>query len=92
MDEKHLVSYGKYILVWFALLVLTGATVTAAGLAFGGWGALAAIIIATIKGALVLFYFMHLRYEGWLFRIMVVLSLGTVAVTMILTFADTLFR
>ena len=92
MAEKQLVSYGKYVLVWFALLVLTGATITAAGLAFGSWGALAAIIIATIKGTLGLFYFMNLRYESWLFKIMVTLALGNVAVIMILTFADTLFR
>ena len=64
MEPKPQIAYAKYLMVWFALLLLTGVTITVAGLEFGQWSALAAIAIATVKGTLVLFYFMHLKFEG----------------------------
>lgn len=92
MATKHVMPYGTYISVWLGLLILTGATITAAGLHFGRWSVMAAILIATVKGTLVLFYFMHLKDEEKLFRIMLMVALLTLAVIMLLTFADTAFR
>lgn len=91
--EKHPpISLGTYLMVWLALLALTALTITAASLHFGRWSVLAAIIIATIKGTLVLMYFMHLRYEDRVFKIMLLLALFTLAVIMGLTFVDVLLR
>ena len=92
MEQKHVLPYGTYIAIWFGLLMLTGITITAAGLHFGHWSVMAAILIATIKGSLVLFYFMHLKYEDTVFRIMLTVALLTLAVIMALTFADVAFR
>jgi len=86
------VSLGTYVMVWLALLALTALTITVASLHFGRWSVLAAIVIATIKGTLVLFYFMHLRYEDRVFRIMLLLALFTLAIIMLLTFVDVLLR
>lgn len=94
-DNKHLhppVSLSTYVMVWLALLALTALTITAASLHFGSWSVLAAIVIATIKGTLVLMYFMHLRYEDRVFKIMLLLALFTLAVIMVLTFVDVLLR
>jgi cytochrome c oxidase subunit 4 len=87
-----MVSYGKYVMIWLSLLVLTAATITAAGLQFAKWSALVAILIATVKGTFVLFYFMHLRYESQLIKICVTLAVLTLGVIMILTFVDVSFR
>jgi len=93
MEKQHtIIPLGKYVLIWLALLVLTAATVTAAGLHFGQFTILAAIAIATIKGTLVLMYFMHLKYEDRVFIIMLMLALFTLAVIMVLTFIDVSFR
>ena len=92
MEKHHTIPLGKYVLIWLALLVLTAATVTAAGLHFGQFSVLAAIAIATIKGTLVLMYFMHLKYEDRVFIIMLMLALFTLAVIMVLTFIDVSFR
>ena len=92
MSGKAHISYGTYVVIWLALVVLTGATVTAAGLQFAQWGVFAAILIATIKGSLVLFYFMHLKFESWIFKISLMLALLTMTIIMVLTFADTAFR
>jgi len=86
------VSYGRYVMVWLSLLILTAATVTAAGLAFGRWSILAAILIAAVKGTLVLFYFMHLKYESAILKLFMTVALLTLAIIMILTFADLSFR
>jgi len=90
--HKPLVSYAKYLQIWLALVVLTAVTVTAAGLHFGQWSALAAIAIATIKGSLVLFYFMHLKYESWIFKVSLMVALLTLTIILVLTFADTELR
>ena len=90
--KHHIIPLGTYIVIWLALLVLTAVTVTAASLHFGGWSVGAAIAIATIKGTLVLMYFMHLKYEDRIFKRMLMLALFTLAVIMALTFADVIYR
>ncbi len=91
--EKHApIPLGTYVLIWLALLVLTAATITAAGLHFGNFSVLAAIAIATVKGTLVLMYFMHLKYEERAFKLMLGLALFTLTVIMVLTFIDVALR
>jgi len=90
--EKHVpVTLSSYVMVWVALLVLTVVTIVAASLHFGAFSVLAAIVIATIKGALVLLYFMHLRYEERLFLIMLGVALITLAIILVLTYVDYIF-
>lgn len=94
-ENKHIhppVSLSTYVMVWLALLAMTALTITAASLHFGAWSVLAAIVIATIKGTLVLMYFMHLRYEERVFKLMLLLAIFTLAVIMGLTFVDVLLR
>lgn len=52
-----------YVKVLVALLVLTVITVAAAGIDFGPYNTVIALIIATLKASLVALFFMHLRYE-----------------------------
>jgi cytochrome c oxidase subunit 4 len=52
-----------YAGVLAALLVLTVITVTAAGIDFGPYNTVIALIIATIKASLVALFFMHLRHD-----------------------------
>ena len=92
MEPRTRIPYGLYLTVWAGLLVLTGLTVTAAGLHLGQASVVAAIGIATVKAALVLLYFMHLKYEPVVFRIMLGLAVGTIGVILLLTFADVAFR
>lgn len=92
MEKHQPVPFGNYVLIWLGLLVLTAVTITAASLHFGAFSVLAAIAIATVKGSLVLFYFMHLKYEDRVFKLMLTLALFTLAVIMVLTFIDTALR
>ncbi len=91
-QEHQLISYGTYIMVWLALLMLTGLTVTAAGLNLKSFAIIAVIFIAGFKSVLVLNYFMHLKYESALFRNMVFMAVFTLVIIIGLTFTDISFR
>jgi cytochrome c oxidase subunit 4 len=85
-------GYGVYFLTWFALLLLTSITTTAAGMNFGSVSVFVALVIAAIKATIVLYLFMHLKYESKLFHIMVFVVLVTLVIFIGLTFTDVLFR
>ena len=91
-NEQEHAGYDTYILAWVALLILTAVTVTVAGLHLGKLSVLTAVAIAGIKASVVLFFFMHLKYEKPLFRTMVYVTLGVLVVFIGLTFADILYR
>jgi cytochrome c oxidase subunit 4 len=76
------------VLVWFVLLVLLA--VTAAG-SFVFTGALNILVswgTAAIKAALILWFYMHLREESGLARIMAVGAVAWLAILLLLTSAD----
>jgi cytochrome c oxidase subunit IV len=86
--DKHVTSYGIYFLVWFALLILTGLTVTVAGINFGKLTVTTALVIASIKSYLVLTIFMHLRLEQKAFRVFIGIALFFIIISFVLLFAD----
>jgi cytochrome c oxidase subunit 4 len=59
-----------YLAVFLVLLILLAVTVIAAQFDVGRWNLPAASAIATAKAALIVLYFMHVRYSSsliWLF-------------------------
>ena len=56
-------AYRTYIIVCTLLLVLTGVTVGVSYLHLGMMNVAAALLIASLKAALVALYFMHLKFE-----------------------------
>jgi cytochrome c oxidase subunit 4 len=83
-----------YVLVWIGLLILTGITVSVAGMNLGRLSISIALAIAAIKSGLVLNYFMHLKYEKGLllFRLMIPGILALLVLFIGLTFFDVAFR
>ena len=94
MNDKHtaLLPFGTYILIWLTLVMLTGVTVTATTLRLGNLSIYAAIGIALVKSVLVVLFFMNLKREQMIFKIMLLVALVTLAVIMLLTFIDTAYR
>ncbi|HZF52006.1 MAG TPA: cytochrome C oxidase subunit IV family protein [Polyangiaceae bacterium] len=72
---SHLVPLWKYFAVFVALLALTGLTVGAAFVNLGPFSNVAALAIAMLKAALVVLYFMHVRYSARLIPLVVVAGL-----------------
>jgi cytochrome c oxidase subunit 4 len=90
MESK---KYQTYILVWLGLVILTGITVSMAGMNLGLLSIVIVLSIAAIKSGLVLGYFMHLKYEtGLLFKLMIPIVLAALTVFIGLTFSDVAFR
>ena len=92
-DESQALSYRIYFWVWLGLVVLTGVTVSMAGMNLGFLSILVVLFIAALKATLVLSYFMHLKYEtGLLFKLLIPIVLATLTVFIGLTFTDVAFR
>jgi cytochrome c oxidase subunit 4 len=91
-SEFHVIGYGTYVIIWLALLIFTVLTVSVAGMDLGRLSVLTALAIATAKSGLVLNYFMHLKYEDRIFKVMLLVSIITLATILGLTFFDVAFR
>jgi len=84
---------GRYVAVWVALLVFTGLTVALGRMHLaGGWGLVVALIIAVVKSALVVLFFMHLWDHGGANRLVLGTTLVFVALLMGLVLTDNATR
>ncbi len=90
--DKHIVGTKTFVFVWIALLCLTGLTIEAAHLQMGTWSMLANLLIASSKASLVLWFFMHLKYEKRMFKMLFLVPVGTITVIIGLTFFDIWYR
>jgi cytochrome c oxidase subunit 4 len=87
-SQTHIVKYRTYFFVLLALVTLTLISVGITGLDLGNFAILGALVVATIKASLVLWHFMHLKYEGRILRMMIGLVLFVFVVLMVITFLD----
>jgi cytochrome c oxidase subunit 4 len=84
-------GYATYIWVWAALVVLTGLLVALSRIGHRE-AVIGLLTITPLKAGLVFYYFMHLKYEGTLLKIVPLVTLGTLLIYFALTFADVAFR
>lgn len=85
-------GYRLYVLVWAALMLLTAVTVGVSYLDLKKFATFAAVLIATVKGGLVLLYFMHLRFEARIYTVFVLVALVIFGVFLALTWTDVEYR
>ncbi len=91
-EKKHIVGNRTFLFVWVALVTLTAITVTVAELRLGRFSMLTALVIASLKAGLVLWFFMHLKYESRLFKWLFFAPIVTLAVIIGITFFDIWYR
>jgi cytochrome c oxidase subunit 4 len=84
--------YGLFIKVWAALMLLTCITVGASVNWPGAVGTAVAMAVTPVKASLVLLFFMHLKWEPPVFKIMFLTAVGLMAVFFGLSFFDYLYR
>ncbi|CAN5593599.1 hypothetical protein BH10BDE1_BH10BDE1_31300 [soil metagenome] len=70
-DEHHIIPLGTYFKIFGILIVLTGLTVLASRFDFGAFNTIVAFGIASVKAALVLGFFMHLKYDNMMNRVII---------------------
>lgn len=90
--KQHIVSYKNNALVLIALLCLTMLTVAITSVELGPWNVTAALFIASLKVGLVLTYFMHLKFEHLILRMMVMMVVLVFLALIVITFIDYLNR
>jgi cytochrome c oxidase subunit IV len=90
--DNHITSYTFNGTVLLVLLLLTTTSILAVKLHFGAFTVAVALILASIKSAIVLTYFMHLKFESLLLRLMVGGVFLLFAIVVVITFIDYYFR
>jgi cytochrome c oxidase subunit IV len=91
-EHQHIIPYNAYLRILAVLLLLTCITITVTVIDLSAWTVMIALLIACIKGFLVMTYFMHLKFESLLLKI---LALGVIlifAFVLVVTFIDYLNR
>lgn len=88
-EEPSLVAYCA---TYFALMALLVVTVFVAFVPLGAFNISAAMAVALVKAALVLWYFMHLRSSPKLVLLFLFAAIAMLAVGAVLTFSDYVTR
>ena len=94
-DEKqHIVSYKEHLGTYLGLLLLTTLTVVVSVINadLKMITIFTALIIATTKAILVAYYFMHLKFDHKIYRIMVWIVMGLFTSFTLLTVLDYITR
>ena len=86
--SEHIVPRKVYFVVFGALMAGTAVTVLAAQVDWGPMNDVVAMTIAVTKMALVLLYFMHVRYSSRLIWVVVAASFFWLIVMIALTLFD----
>ncbi|MGB7157185.1 MAG: cytochrome C oxidase subunit IV family protein [Tepidisphaeraceae bacterium] len=78
----------SYYLVFAGLMIMLVATVVAAFLPLGGLGIVIALLIATVKAAMVVWIFMHVKFASPLTKIFVISAFLWLGIMFVFTFSD----
>jgi len=90
--EHNPLGYGLLTAIWAGLMILTAVTVAVARIDLGFLNVLAALGVASVKACLVVFFFMHLKYENRLIKGMVLTAFVVLAIAIGFTFLDVGYR
>jgi len=90
--DSHVTSYALNLKVLLVLLILTMTSILVIKFHLGAFTVALALILASIKTTIVLTYFMHLKFENLILRLMVGGVFLLFAIIIVITFIDYYFR
>ncbi len=91
-NGTHTTEYKVLGRILILLLTLTFVTITLTSFNLGVFTVTAALLVAGVKSFFVLSYFMHLKYESLLLRILVSMVFVLFALIVLITFIDYAYR
>ncbi len=91
-EKHHVVPYRTFLWVLVALLAFTFISIGVTSYNLGPLTVIVALLLAASKTALVLSYFMHLKFDVRMFAVLVVAVLILIGVVIFITFLDYLYR
>ncbi len=84
----HVSPISLYVTIFLSLMVLTGVTVGAAYVDLGRFNFFIAMVIACFKASLVVWYFMHVKYQSKLTKLTVATGLFFLGILLGLMLVD----
>ena len=90
--SDHVSPVSLYITIFAALMILTGVTVAAAFVNLGPFNFAVAMLIAGFKASLVVWYFMHVKYQSHLTKLTVATGLFFLAILLGMSLIDYVSR
>jgi cytochrome c oxidase subunit 4 len=91
-EKDHIVPYKTFLIVLAVLIVMTIISVAVTKIYLGALTVAIALLIASVKSTFVLRVFMHLKFESRFFSVMVGAVALLLALVIIITLADYIFR
>ncbi len=91
-NSSHITDYKVLTRVLLVLMFLTFLTISVTSYNLAAFTVTIALLIAGVKSFLVLSYFMHLKYESLLLRILVSIVFVLFALIVLITFIDYSYR
>ena len=88
MGHHHVTSSAMFFNVLVALLILTVVTVGASRIDFGPANMLIAMLIASVKASLVILFFMHVKWDTAINKIVFLSSFLFLSLLFVFTLAD----
>jgi cytochrome c oxidase subunit IV len=86
----HVVEVRVLLGVFAALVLLTAITVAVSYFNFGPFNLIVAVGVATIKAALVAFWFMHLRYDSGLHAFIFLVGVAFLGLFLVIAMLDSI--
>jgi cytochrome c oxidase subunit IV len=90
--RQHVIPMSVYVGIWASLIFLTGLTTFASFIELGDWNIVLALVIATVKGTLVVLFFMHLYYSTKLTKVTMIAAIFFLFLLLSLSMTDYLTR
>ena len=90
--SDHVSPVSLYVTIFAALMILTGVTVAAAYLNLGQFNFTVAIGIAGFKASLVIWYFMHVKYQSHLTKLTLATGLFFLTILLGMSLIDYMSR
>lgn len=91
-NSPHITEYKVFAKVLLVLMFLTFVTIEITSIDLAAFTVTAALLVAGVKSFLVLSYFMHLKYESLLLKILVTMVFVLFIIIVLITFIDYSFR
>lgn len=91
-NKPHITPYSSHLSILIILLALTLISVLVTQIHFSTFSVGVALILASVKVSLVLIFFMHLKHESKMIKVMVAGVFSLFILVVIVTFIDYLLR
>ncbi len=90
--QSHISEFRSHAVVLIILLVLTTLSVAITGIHLGALTVAGALLIASVKAAIVILFFMHIKFESLFLKLMIAGVFILFALVIGITFIDYLLR